>query len=500
VGKFVAACQVEPSQIFDNGTSVGVGTTTPAAKLDVKGPEIVRGTLTLPATGNATSTGGKNSNAINFAASAYNGTSAVTQNFRWAAEPVSNGSAAASGKLSLQFGSGTTLPTDTGLSIASNGLINFVPGQTYPGAGTITGITAGSGLSGGGTSGNVAIGLTTSCVNGQILQWNGSVWACSNPATGTITGVKAGADLTGGGTNGNVTLALDTTKVPLLVANNNFTGSESVNGTLTVGSSSTYQPFLVQTNSTFGTWLELSNTSTGGHTWNILSAGGTNAEGAGNLGITDLTGTSTIWLEGNVNTNNVSAAAVHATGTVRSESGLSLGGTAPVTVDAPGVVGGRLAVLANGNVGINNANPATALDVNGSVRINGDAPMSSNPRMSFSGYIQGSFCGNINCGGGGSSGPGGFLIPDRNIEITRVNVTLGSLMDPSCNATIEIFVNGSLQFSLAVPGNTWTFNSATTVNVPAGQGVLITYSPATSCSLGASAGGNALVNAEYVME
>jgi hypothetical protein len=57
----------------------------------------------------------------------------------------------------------------------------------------------------------------------------------------------------------------------------------------------------------FGTWLAIANSSTGGHTWNIISAGSGNAEGAGNLGITDLTGKSTIWLEGSTNTNNLTA-------------------------------------------------------------------------------------------------------------------------------------------------------------------------------------------------
>ncbi len=78
-------------------------------------------------------------------------------------------------------------------------------------------------------------------------------------------------------------------------------GTTAPTTTLHVVSSSTYQPVLIQSSSSFGTWLELGNTSTGGHTWNILSAGGANGEGAGNLGITDLTGKSTIDLEGNVN-------------------------------------------------------------------------------------------------------------------------------------------------------------------------------------------------------
>ncbi|HTS37470.1 MAG TPA: hypothetical protein VMH04_17470 [Candidatus Solibacter sp.] len=49
---------------------------------------------------------------------------------------------------------------------------------------------------------------------------------------GTITGVTAGTDLTGGGTSGNVTLNLDITKVPQLKAANAFTGNQSVKGNL----------------------------------------------------------------------------------------------------------------------------------------------------------------------------------------------------------------------------------------------------------------------------
>jgi hypothetical protein len=70
------------------------------------------------------------------------------------------------------------------------------------------------------------------------LQWNGSTWVCATTSgSGTITGVTAGTDLTGGGTIGNVTLNLDTTKVPQLASNNNFAGNLNVAGTLGVGTS-----------------------------------------------------------------------------------------------------------------------------------------------------------------------------------------------------------------------------------------------------------------------
>jgi hypothetical protein len=88
------------------------------------------------------------------------------------------------------------------------------------GDGTITGVTtaSGSGLTGGGTSGSLNLGLTNSCSASQVLQWNGSAWACASAGTGTITGVTAGTNLTGGGTGGNVTLSLNTTAINALYA------------------------------------------------------------------------------------------------------------------------------------------------------------------------------------------------------------------------------------------------------------------------------------------
>jgi trimeric autotransporter adhesin len=48
-----------------------------------------------------------------------------------------------------------------------------------------------------------------------------------------ITGVTAGTDLTGGGTSGNVTLNLNTSKVPQLATANTFTGNQTIVGNLT---------------------------------------------------------------------------------------------------------------------------------------------------------------------------------------------------------------------------------------------------------------------------
>jgi hypothetical protein len=110
------------------------------------------------------------------------------------------------------------------------------------GDGTITGVTtaSGSGLSGGGTSGTLNLSLTTSCATNQVLQWNGAAWACANSTGGggTITGVTAGTDLTGGGTSGNVTLNLNTgalnSTYAQLSAANTFSANQTMNGNLSV--------------------------------------------------------------------------------------------------------------------------------------------------------------------------------------------------------------------------------------------------------------------------
>jgi hypothetical protein len=54
VAKFTAACKIHQSLLFDNGTDVGVGTTTPGATLDVNGNISGRDNLGLPQTTKST--------------------------------------------------------------------------------------------------------------------------------------------------------------------------------------------------------------------------------------------------------------------------------------------------------------------------------------------------------------------------------------------------------------------------------------------------------------
>jgi len=202
----------------------------------------VVGKLNLPAMGTATTAAGKTSRPEALVASVFNsGTStAVAQTFQLQAEPAGNNTATASGTLNVLYASGTATPAETGLKFGHTGLITFATGQTFPGTGTITGVTtaAGSGLAGGGTTGTLGLKLLSTCAANQVLKWSGTAWACAADANsgGTITKVTAGTDLTGGGATGAVTLNLDTTKVPQLATANTFTANQTINGALTASS------------------------------------------------------------------------------------------------------------------------------------------------------------------------------------------------------------------------------------------------------------------------
>ena len=201
--EFNGAATIVDSPVFVSGSDIGIGTATPTATLDVDGTAIIRGALstassatfggavTIEAAGKATTAAGESSHSLALQASSYNSGSseAVAQTFEWKAVPVGNDTATASASLEVLFGQGTATPAATGLAIGANGQITFATGQTFPGTGK-----------------------------------------------GTITGVTAGTALTGGGTTGAVTVNLDTTKVPLLGAANTFTGNQTVTGSVTATS------------------------------------------------------------------------------------------------------------------------------------------------------------------------------------------------------------------------------------------------------------------------
>ncbi len=147
------------SNIFETlGGNVGIATITPAAKLDVKGTGDFRDTLRL---------------------------------FPKLAHP-------------------TLLVSGTAFAVSSTGKVTFVAGQTFPGAGTVTSVGSGFGLTGG-------------------------------PIT----------------TSGS--LAINTSIVPQLAANNIFSGAQTINNTLSVSSGET-----------FGNTIQFTDTGVAGQVENAL--------------------------------------------------------------------------------------------------------------------------------------------------------------------------------------------------------------------------------------
>jgi hypothetical protein len=175
---FSTATNIQNSILTQTGAGatgkIGVNIAAPGATLDVNGTANIRGSLTLPTTGNATAAAGKNSQPQDFIASVFNKTTstAVPQKFQWQAQPAANNTANASGTLNLLYASGTAAPAQTGLSISSKGVLTFAPGQIFPGTGpgTITDVAAGTGLTGGGASGSVSLALASkSCAAGNAI-------------------------------------------------------------------------------------------------------------------------------------------------------------------------------------------------------------------------------------------------------------------------------------------------------------------------------------------
>lgn len=193
IARWTGTTTLGNANIFQSTTNkIGINNSAPAAELDVKGTEAVRDTLTLVP--NST-------------------------------HPV----------LSLN---GATF------KISSTGILTFVSGQTFPGAGTVTSVASGAGLTGGPITKTGTLSIATAGVTNAMLQHpsltvtagsglsgGGSV-ALGNSVTLNNSGVLSvanGSGLTNTGGQ-NPTLDINTSVVPTLAGVNFFSGFSDFDG------------------------------------------------------------------------------------------------------------------------------------------------------------------------------------------------------------------------------------------------------------------------------
>jgi len=216
---FTGADTVADSILFSTSTGIGVGDVpNSTAVFDVNGKSIWRGLLNVSRAGTATASTGYDSYPMLFQASSYNSSTkaATLPEFELQAEPTGNNTATPGGTFNLLYNANSGTLAETGLSFNANGTVNFAPGQTFPGTGpgTITGVTAGTGLTGGGSTGNVALNVNQSVVAFQSdlssaeTTLNTSISAAQTNAVSTSEGYTNSnfLPLGGGSINGNVAI------------------------------------------------------------------------------------------------------------------------------------------------------------------------------------------------------------------------------------------------------------------------------------------------------
>jgi hypothetical protein len=206
---------------------------------------------------------------------------------------------------------------------------------------------------------------------------------------------------------------------------------------------------------------------------------------------------------------------LHVNGSERVENGLSMGGNAQLGVDAPFLPNGHFFVDGNGNVGINQPTPHSALDVVGNVNATGsltasslafgsltigsDHAMTAAPHMYFTGYVPGPLSAGV------TVNPI-IAIPSKPIIITRLT-SAGTNTCPGLGSLYFTVYGGGANSSLLgyIALNAYTGTVSVTdsgpLSIPVAAGTPIEGSvSAPNCGPFGTAPSDIPVSIEYIMQ
>jgi trimeric autotransporter adhesin len=416
IAKFTAPCNI-----------------TKSAMSETSGKVSIAGSLQLPSTGTATATKGFNSQPTDWLASSYNNSTkkAVSQDFRWQAEPAGNNTASPSGTLNLLFGANGVVPAETGFSISSKGIINFASGQTLP---TVTGNET--------VTGNVsATQLVSTVATGTAPLSVASTTQVPNLNASLLGGLPASAFQPAGS---YATLGA-----------NNFTGNQSVTGNASAtgavsGGSGTFS------GSSFSQLLTVTQTGTG--TAAVFSSPGATVLEADSTGGTGLrgatTGTSATAVVGIASSNAAGSSASGVSGSTMSQFGSGVAGSSGnSTSTGAGIWGGSRSTIGPAGLFTNFAGGPIILGTNNGVQ-----------RLLVDGG------GNVTATGTGSFNA---IAVNSNAQVANLNASLLGGFFPSAfqpagayatlganNFTGNQSVTGNLSSTGAVSGGSGTFNGS----------------------------------------